>query len=850
MSLPRLRMVFLLLLLILALAAGGLWLAIPRWLAGAGVSVEQWQGLGVSRHGLSLDHLALQRQTPDGSRLALRIEQLRLGWPQHADGRWRLAELSAAVVDIRQWPGNDTTDTTLPEPAQLGRWLALLPGRLSLGRISLELPCSREQRCTLNGSTQWEQLQGGAAALGGELRQGGQQLAFNGLLLPNAGQWRLQLNSYLDNQQWLSLDSTWQPGIRHLTGALASPAVPPLAAVRNWLGMWLPTPSVPLPIPEAGRFRLSWDATLAGDAAWPDWPGLRDGRGRVELALQLPQPWPLPGAGNLQGDLQLVGEAGVLGWRPTVVSGDLRLTDLYGDWLQALPVGLRPAGLRLHLEPGVEDEAGSVRVDLRAKGAADLRLRGRVALLQVEPLALQLDAARLEGKVPHLELAGMRGTNSRIDLNFDGRLDTRAASLSIAQGARLQVATLSGAPSLKASKLAATLGKGSFNLTYAAPPDLQLIAPLQLTVGELRQPQVKPLGWTAQGDLTASLARQQFKGTLKNTGGLNAGVDLAYSMDKGLALSATLPEFFLRTGNPLEKSVASWPALLSLNNGRASLDLQWSLPPGKAAQRLDLNLRGQGLEGVYDRSEVHGLDVQAKVSLNGAQLDVQLPQLNVASLNPGVTLGPVKVQGGYRAALAAPLAGRVDWQLAELALFGGRAWLPAGTVDLSAPGQGQTLKLEGLSLEAILQAYPAEGLAGSGTLDGTLPLRLEKGKLHIDGGQVATREPGTLQFRSEKIRALGQSNPAMQLVATTLDDFHYDKLSSTVDYDETGKLLLALSLSGRNPALEQGRPINLNVNLEENVPKLLTSLQLSDQVSETIRQRVQERLRNDPAAAP
>lgn len=854
MSFPRLRTALLLLLLLLALAVGAAWLAVPRLLANAGVSIEQWQGLSVSRQGLTLEQMVLQRQTPDGARLAIQLREVRVGWPEHADGRWRLKELAAGRIDVRQWPGESAEgeDAALPDLAQLNRWLALLPGRLALEQVFLELPCAREQRCTLNGSAHWQQIPGGAAALGGELRQGGQQLAFNGLLQPGDGQWRLQLDSFLDNEQLLSLDSIWAPGARQLSGSLASPAVPPVQAVRNWLGMWLPTPNLPLPIPEAGRLRLSWNTQLAGNAAWPDWPGLRDGRGNIDLSLQLPQPWPLPGLGNLQGDLRLIASGTDLGWRPSVLSGDLRLSDLYGDWLQALPVGLRPARLTLHMEPGVDEEAGSVRADLHAVGAADLRLRSRVALLEATPLALQLMDSRLEGKVPHLELAGLRGDSSRFDLRFEGRIDQQSANVAFADGAQLQVGTLAGPQSLKASKLSAVLGKGALDLGYAAdaPATLQLNAPLKLAVGELRQPHVKPLSWNALGTLAASLDSQQFKGRLLNSGGLNAEVDLNNSARQGVALVARQPEFFLRTGNPLEKSLGDWPALLSLNNGKASFDLNWRLPPGSAPQSLGLNVRGQGLEGVYDRSEVHGLDLQAKFALNGSQMELQLPQVKVASLNPGVTLGPLSLQGNYRGSLDAPLAGRVDWQQAELGMFNGRAWLPPGAVDLSARREGLTLKLEGLALEAILAAYPAEGLSGNGVIDGNLPLGLREGKLVIHGGEVAARQPGVLQFRSEKIRSLGQSNPAMQLVATAIDDFRYDKLSSRVDYDESGKLLLALSLSGRNPALEQGRPINLNVNLEENVPKLLTSLQLSDRVSDTIRKRVQERLRNDPAAAP
>ncbi|MNM81632.1 Dicarboxylate transport [compost metagenome] len=99
-----------------------------------------------------------------------------------------------------------------------------------------------------------------------------------------------------------------------------------------------------------------------------------------------------------------------------------------------------------------------------------------------------------------------------------------------------------------------------------------------------------------------------------------------------------------------------------------------------------------------------------------------------------------------------------------------------------------------------------------------------------------------MQFRSERIRAFGQSNPALRLAVTALEDFQYDQLHSQVSYDPQGKLLLVLRLQGRNPALEGGRPVNFTINLEEDVPSLLTSLQLSGRVNEAIQRRVQQRL--------
>ena len=211
--------------------------------------------------------------------------------------------------------------------------------------------------------------------------------------------------------------------------------------------------------------------------------------------------------------------------------------------------------------------------------------------------------------------------------------------------------------------------------------------------------------------------------------------------------------------------------------------------------------------------------------------------------NPGFTLGPLSLRGEYTGDIQQLPLGRLNWSVAELQVMGGRLWLPPGTLDLSAGEQRMSAQLRGLQLPLLLDAYPTEGISGSGVIDGELQVQRNEQGVSIEQGSLQAREPGgILRFRSAKIQALGQSNQAMRLVAEALDDFHYDLLTSQVRYATDGTLNLRLRLHGHNPALEGGRPVNLSVNLEEDIPALLTSLQLSDRVSETIQRRVQERL--------
>ena len=66
-----------------------------------------------------------------------------------------------------------------------------------------------------------------------------------------------------------------------------------------------------------------------------------------------------------------------------------------------------------------------------------------------------------------------------------------------------------------------------------------------------------------------------------------------------------------------------------------------------------------------------------------------------------------------------------------------------------------------------------------------------------------------------------------------------DLLSSEVELDQAGNLLLGLSLGGRNPNQFDGRQVNFNINLEQNLDPLLQSLRLSDTLVKKIEERLQ-----------
>jgi len=237
------------------------------------------------------------------------------------------------------------------------------------------------------------------------------------------------------------------------------------------------------------------------------------------------------------------------------------------------------------------------------------------------------------------------------------------------------------------------------------------------------------------------------------------------------------------------------------------------------------------------------VDTLLQFQLARQRFELYVQQLKIQQANPGLPIGPLETRIRYAAPLASAGKGQLEVNLARTALMGGQVTLTPGQWNLAAGNQLFPIHIRGLELQQLFALYPAEGLAGSGTLDGDLPVRLGQNGIEIEQGHVAARQPGGhLQFSSERIKALGRSNPAMQLVTQSLEDFRFTTLNSAVDYDQHGTLTLGMRLEGQNPAIENGRPIHFNINLEEDIPNLLASLQLTDRVNDIITRRVQQRM--------
>lgn len=841
------------------LLAGGALLG-QRWLQTQGLLRLDWSGAQLSFSGLRLAQLQLDWRLAGLLQLQAEGLQLHWSWPgrQHAGLRQLQVRRLAA-----HWQPSDAapTDEESFDLARLGQALAWLPARLRIDRLQVDLPCA-SGRCALLGAVQLHREQRAPlpARLQLELHRDAHRALLDLHLQGTAQALRLDGQLTLDRQPAAQVHSSLQRSADGQTwaGHLSTDERVDTTWLSAWLAQeWLPATNANQPAPHSLRLAADWRLQM------PDGPlgaqHLSQAEGTATLQAHLPQPWPVVGVGRLQGDLDLRLAARQGLWQAQQLSANLSLHHPDPAWLQRLPVALRPEQLHLRIQPDAAEAHSSglpLRVEVHSRGASELQLDARLRVADRQPWQVEIRHARLQARSAQLTLDDLFGQELAADLQFSGQLNRHRLDLQ-AQAGTLSAAQLQLGPTrqpwAQLGALRAELPGVRLQSGYAGG-DLQLVfaGPAALQAARLQQAYLKPQGWRWQATVQGDQRQLSLRGPLSADSGLKLELQLRHAAGQPLRFEARLEELFLRAGNPLAGTLADWPPLLEIGDGRVQGTASGQFGAAQALQ-LSLALQTTDLGGIYDRSEFSGLTGRASLRLEQDRLSLELPDLQVRQFNPGLPLGPLRASGRYDADPERPAQGQASWQPAELGLLGGHLRLAAGQWTPSRPSPSFDLRLENLQLAELLRAYPAEGLSGTGSLDGNLPLRFSAAGVLIEGGRLTARPPGgRLGFRNARIAALARRNPNMQLVASALDDFRYSELHSAVDYDQQGMLRLALRLEGHNPNLEQGRPVHLSINLEEDIPALLTSLQLTDRVSDTIQRRVRERLQQrsvDPAPA-
>ena len=286
----------------------------------------------------------------------------------------------------------------------------------------------------------------------------------------------------------------------------------------------------------------------------------------------------------------------------------------------------------------------------------------------------------------------------------------------------------------------------------------------------------------------------------------------------------------------LSQLIQPWPFPdMEVTHGTASASGEVTF--GKATTDTDAPIKLKRLHGIVDFKEMGGFltptimeGFTTRVEILGENETLHIPTTPVRIRNiqsaVGLTETSLLFSAGPFPQISVPTLSITNM---STHLLGGKVSLAHAEIDLSATTHEVNLKVRGLDLGEILRLEQEETVKGTGTLDGMLPLFISGKDVEVHQGSIHARSPGgTLQLdiAEETANSWAKTQPNLDLIVKSLQNYQYSKLEVGVDYEKNGILKLATQLEGKNLDFRKGVPIHFNLNIEENIPALMKSLSL------------------------
>lgn len=262
----------------------------------------------------------------------------------------------------------------------------------------------------------------------------------------------------------------------------------------------------------------------------------------------------------------------------------------------------------------------------------------------------------------------------------------------------------------------------------------------------------------------------------------------------------------------------------------------FELPASIQLRKGFIDLRGKVLVGedISATMTVNGFDMEASMlesSVRKASFTFNTAYEQTLSARGSLAIESVGLAGGIDVAnLRADLdlENTETFALQDLyaEVFDGQ--LKLGKLRLSNHRiEDTTVELSHINLGRLLAFADVEGLQGTGSLEILLPVGSDETGIYIKNGTFISNGPGHLAYTKEGVAG---SNIGLQ----ALENFQYQVLSGTIDYQSNGTYQMAFHLEGKNPDLYGGHPIVFNLTINGLLPELFEAMFITGNFEESV----------------
>ena len=286
----------------------------------------------------------------------------------------------------------------------------------------------------------------------------------------------------------------------------------------------------------------------------------------------------------------------------------------------------------------------------------------------------------------------------------------------------------------------------------------------------------------------------------------------------------------------LSNRITPWPADRDLIAGIATLglDANWTQENSSLEFDAQTTISFTDLAGYYADTAFTGLSTQLKVAYHSPTGIVAKPStIGVALIETGLLIENLSA-----AYTLDPNTMSVDVRNLQMSALGGVVQADPFSFHTDRDRNTLTLKAESIDLTELLSLNEFETIEVSGSIGATLPVTIEGETVTIeDGSLTGDQAGGVIRYLPAKEPDESDASP-IGLASRALSNFEFDSLTSDVNLTKEGDLNLKLQLTGRNPDLDEKRPVVLNLGVENNIPQMLKSLRAARAVEAILEERL------------